>query len=122
MATQPIPDVLTLDAPEQPATMAGVMFRIAAALEILPEPLAVHIDGYGLDSHSYVQVNSPADWESWRQWLGAPAADPSEWKSYQTSADTPMLRQREWKTSAVWRGHTITLVRVEMVPAEQVST
>lgn len=117
MTTHPIPDTLTLDAPEQPATMASVLFRLGAALELLPQPIAVHVDN--INRH-YVQVSGAAEYEAWRQWLGAPEVEPGEWTSYEPIGYTsPPIRHREWKSTVTWRGQTITVVRVEMVPAEQ---
>jgi hypothetical protein len=115
MATHPTPDVLTLGAPEQPATMAGLMFRLAAALDILPQPIAIRISRF---PDRYVQVSSIEDYEAWRQWLGAPETPPGEWKPYETSY-APTQQKREWSTVATLCGQPLTLVRVEMVPAAE---
>lgn len=115
MTAHPIPDVLTIDAPEQPATIAGVMFRLAAALEILPPPISIRVESFG---RSDVQLGGAAEFEAWRQWLGAPDVEPGEWEPYQPPYDARLCRVRWWKTFATWRGHTFTVVRVEMAAAE----
>lgn len=90
----------------QPATTAQVMFRLAAALELLPHPTAIEVSSSPRECR--VQVSTAADWEIWRQWLGASEVTPTD-RLYQGD---PI---RRWESTTVWRGYRLTLVRVEFV-------
>lgn len=98
--------------PEQPATMAELLHRIAYGMEILPEPPSFERGRvYGEpQADIYLHLDTAAAFEQWRQWVGAPAAEVGQWKPTGLSSGGATRRHT---TTGDWRGRSIRLLHIE---------